>query len=383
MGHDPADYDVATSATPTQVRELFGRRRTLPVGMSFGVIIVLGRHKSAGQIEVATFRTDANYSDGRHPDHVTFSTEQEDARRRDFTINGMFYDPIAERVIDYVGGQDDLQRGVIRAIGCAEDRLAEDKLRMLRAVRFAARFGFEIEDSTRRAVKNNAAGVAQVSGERVAAELQKMLSAQRAFWSMQECFELRLLEVVLPAVAESWPQVSENIRSMFTEITEADWKTKLTVLLACSHAAEHVDASVAELKSRFKLSNNDTEAIRFALAVQKVLREAQCLPWSQLQPWLVHEHMGTALALYQATCSVGGNPQTLHWLREKLQLPADELNPPPWLLGKDLIALGVKPSPRFKEILKRARELQLDKQLPNREAALAWASAAVLKENAS
>src|SRR3954463_16298353 len=139
LGLTPKDYDVATSAKPDQIRDLFGRRRTLPIGASFGVITVLGP-QGAGQIEVATFRTDAQYSDGRHPDSVTFTTAEHDAQRRDFTINGLFYDPIANQVVDFVGGQADLERRTIRAIGDPRSRIGEDKLRMLRAVRFAASF---------------------------------------------------------------------------------------------------------------------------------------------------------------------------------------------------------------------------------------------------
>src|SRR3954453_14301403 len=139
LGLTPKDYDVATSAKPDQIRDLFGRRRTLPIGASFGVITVLGP-REAGQIEVATFRTDAAYSDGRHPDSVTFTTAEHDAERRDFTITGLFYDPVAEQVVDYVGGQEDLQAHILRAIGDPRLRLSEDNLRMLRAVRFAASF---------------------------------------------------------------------------------------------------------------------------------------------------------------------------------------------------------------------------------------------------
>ena len=141
LGRTPKDYDVATNAMPEQVRQLFGRRRTLAIGAAFGVIAVIGP-KPAGTVEVTTFRRDAAYSDGRHPDSVAFSSPEEDASRRDFTINGLFYDPVEDRVIDYVGGQADLAAGRIRAIGNARDRFAEDKLRMLRAVRFAATFAF-------------------------------------------------------------------------------------------------------------------------------------------------------------------------------------------------------------------------------------------------
>ncbi len=131
LGNQPTDYDVATSATPDQVRQLFGRRLTVPVGISFGVVVVLSENRRAQEIEVATFRTDAHYSDGRHPDYVVFSTAEDDARRRDFTINGMFYDPLDNQFIDYVGGREDLEQGTIRAIGQADARIGEDKLRML------------------------------------------------------------------------------------------------------------------------------------------------------------------------------------------------------------------------------------------------------------
>ena len=148
LGVAPADYDVATSALPDDVIRLFGSRKTVAVGASFGVILVQGKHKSDGQVEVATFRSDGEYSDGRRPDSVQFCSAEEDACRRDFTINGMFFDPAADQVIDYVGGQQDLERGVVRAIGNPEERIEEDKLRMLRAPRFAARLDFCLDEAT-------------------------------------------------------------------------------------------------------------------------------------------------------------------------------------------------------------------------------------------
>src|SRR3954462_13574945 len=174
LGLTPKDYDVATSATPEQIRDLFGHRRTLPIGAAFGVITVLGP-RTAGQIEVATFRTDAAYSDGRHPDSVSFTTAEHDAQRRDFTINGLFYDPIANQVVDYVGGQQDLQQRTIRAIGEPRSRIGEDKLRMLRAVRFAATFNFEIDPPTFVAIQQLAAEINTVSAERIGMEIRRML----------------------------------------------------------------------------------------------------------------------------------------------------------------------------------------------------------------
>ena len=175
LGRTPKDYDVATSATPEQIRTLFGRRRTLAIGAAFGVISVIGP-KPAGMVEVTTFRRDAAYSDGRHPDSVTFSSAEEDASRRDFTINGLFYDPVEQRVIDFVGGQKDLAERHVRAIGCARDRFAEDKLRMLRAVRFAAAFDFTLDDEARAAIAEMAAEIHVVSPERIAMEMRRLLA---------------------------------------------------------------------------------------------------------------------------------------------------------------------------------------------------------------
>src|SRR5436190_4202816 len=200
LGLVPKDYDVATSATPDQIRNLFGHRRTLPIGASFGVITVLGP-REAGQIEVATFRTDAAYSDGRHPDAVTFTTAEHDAQRRDFTINGLFYDPIAEKVVDYVGGQNDLQARIVRAIGDPRSRLSEDKLRLLRAVRFAATFNFAIDSETLAAIQDMAPEINTVSPERIGMEIRRMLIDPNRAQALSLLLETKLLAHVLPEVA--------------------------------------------------------------------------------------------------------------------------------------------------------------------------------------
>src|SRR5688572_18170248 len=199
LGLVPKDYDVATTAKPEQIRDVFGRRRTIPIGAAFGVVTVLGP-RAAGQIEVATFRSDSTYSDGRHPDSVTFTDAQHDAQRRDFTINGLFFDPVANEVVDYVGGQDDLKRRKIRAIGDPRLRLREDKLRMLRAVRFAATFGFEIEPETFRAIKDMAADISSVSAERIGMEIRRMLVDPNRADALRLLRETNLLEHVLPEV---------------------------------------------------------------------------------------------------------------------------------------------------------------------------------------
>jgi poly(A) polymerase len=197
LGRAPKDYDVATDATPPQIREVFGRRCTLAIGAAFGVITVLGP-KQAGQIEVATFRRDAPYSDGRHPDSVTFSTAEEDASRRDFTVNGLFYDPIREQVIDFVGGREDLAQRVIRAIGNPRDRFGEDRLRMLRAVRFTATFGFALDADTLAAVREMAGEITMVSPERIAMEMRQMLAAPGRGTAVRLLVETGLAEAILP-----------------------------------------------------------------------------------------------------------------------------------------------------------------------------------------
>jgi tRNA nucleotidyltransferase/poly(A) polymerase len=200
LGRIPADYDVATAARPEDVRRLFGRGRTLAVGAAFGVITILGP-KNAGQVEVATFRADAPYTDGRHPAGVTFCSAREDAQRRDFTINGLFLDPASGEVHDFVGGRADLADGIVRAIGVPAMRFGEDHLRMLRAVRFTAFFGFVLEHDTRAAIERMTHLVASVSPERVAAELRAMLSRPGRREALELLADTGLAREVLMEVA--------------------------------------------------------------------------------------------------------------------------------------------------------------------------------------
>ena len=197
LGKVPVDYDVATAALPEKVRDLFGRRRTLAIGVAFGVITVLGP-REAGQVEVTTFRSDAGYTDGRHPGAVTFTNAREDALRRDFTMNGMFLDPETGEVLDFVGGREDLQAGLVRCIGLPSLRFTEDHLRMLRAVRFAAGFGFILDEQTRDAIQSMAHLVVNVSPERLAGELRMMWSRSGRGRSISLLIETGLLAFVIP-----------------------------------------------------------------------------------------------------------------------------------------------------------------------------------------
>lgn len=373
----PIDYDVATSARPEQVRELFGHRRTLAVGAAFGVIIVLGPHSRAGQVEVATYRNDASYSDGRRPDAVVYSTAIEDARRRDFTINGMFYDPLTEEVIDYVGGREDLQRGLIRAIGDANARIAEDKLRLLRAVRFAARFGFAIEASTQAALARHAADLRIVSGERMTGEMHKTLITSGRETAVRQWAETGMLAVLLPPLAEQWAAVGEHASALVRAVRPDHWIAPLAAalfpLVGTQPDVEKISGLLADLKTRLKFSNEDLAQLKFALESQSCLESAQRLPWSQVQPRVASSLAPVALDLLEARVACGeSNSETLAWLRAQRAQAPEVLDPPPLITGHDLHQLGLAAGPTFKELLDRVRALQLDGQLHSRESALQW-----------
>lgn len=377
LNNAPSDYDIATSATPKQVRKLFGYENTAAVGLVFGVVIVREPH-SRHQIEVATFRTESSYSDGRRPDSVEFSTPEKDAQRRDFTINGMFFDPIAERVIDFVEGQEDLRLKRIRAIGDAEERIAEDKLRMLRAVRFAARFGFDIESSTREAIAKNSEAVSIISGERIAVEFQKTLSTARAGWAVKEWEELSLLKEILPwpkAASYSDPKTQElieNASQALDRMQACGWRAKASCLLLKLELASKdlVAGTVQALKSRLKLANDDAKAIKFSLGNLESLQQAESLPWSQLQPLLISPWIRDAQELLQASDDWSSAREHIE---EKLQLAPELLDPKPLITGNDLIEQGIKPGPQIKQLLDQVRKMQLDGELASQQAALEFA----------
>lgn len=384
LGKTPKDYDVATDATPDQVRDVFGRRRTIPVGASFGVITVVGQ-SNQGHIEVATFRRDAAYSDGRHPDSVSFSTAEEDALRRDFTINGLFYDPIADQVIDYVGGQDDLQRGIVRAIRDPAERIAEDKLRMLRGVRFAATFAFELESNTRDAIRQFADSIVVVSAERVAQELRRMLVDSHRARAVRMLAETRLLEQVLPEANrffkfedgtdlpddERWRQTL----SVLDELREPTFALALAALLRDVLPSERsIDEAVLDVSGRWRLSNHEGKTAAWLLQHEPIVRRAAEFPWPRVQRILVHQSANELIELCRATVVAGNESDAgLRFCQQKLALPATELNPPPLVTGNDLKRAGLKPGPRFRELLESIRDAQLDGRVTTKEEALAFA----------
>lgn len=384
LGKPAKDYDVATSALPGEIRDLFGRRRTLAIGAAFGVITVLGP-KGAGQIEVATFRNDIGYSDGRHPDAISFSSPEEDAQRRDFTINGLFYDPLAQRLFDYVGGQADLNRGLIRAIGNAAHRFAEDKLRMLRAVRFASSFRFAIEPSTLAAIQVSADTLRAVSAERIAAEMRRMLVHDQRADALRLLHESRLLGEVLPELAsiasehDSLPphdQASSKWRrilGVLARLSNPSFPLALTAALYETPAAENSNLAKT-VGRRWRLANEEIDLIAKVLQTLPLVQRADSIPWPTLQRILISPWFHEVLNLAEAICAeVGADPRSLEFCRDKLNLPAAELNPLPLISGDDLVHAGLSPGPAFHRVLTEVRNAQLERRIATAQEALALA----------
>jgi poly(A) polymerase len=408
LGLAPKDYDVATSATPQEVQRAFGPRRTLAIGAAFGVIAVLGG-KAAGQIEVATFRQDAGYSDGRRPDAVVFSRPEEDAQRRDFTINGLFYDPLADRVIDFVSGEEDLRRGIVRAIGDPEARFTEDKLRLLRAVRFAARFGFRLEDRTRESICRMAGQITVVSAERIAQEMRAMLVHPSRAHALRLLLETGLLAAlfseILPQVGLSWPTPRDprgdlwgHVLRLLDELVEPGFPLALAAMLygvalpvrpgeadLQASPPEALAAATAEsVCRRWKLANKETERVVWLVGYRRALAAARRLPWPRLQRLLIAEGIDDLVALHEAEArAAGGDLADVEHCRHLLALPSEELNPPPLITGDDLIVRGVPEGKRIKVLLERVRDAQLEKTIRDKAEGLALVERLLAEMNAS
>lgn len=368
LGKKPKDYDVATSATPDQVQEVFGIKKTLAIGKSFGVITVIGP-QSAGHIEVATFRRDGGYSDGRRPDSVEFTDANEDALRRDFTINGMFFDPLKNQIIDFVGGENDIERKIIRAIGEAQQRIDEDKLRMLRGVRFAATYGFELEDSTLSAIQSRANEIDAVSPERIGTELRKMLGHSGKSHALHLLIKTNLWNEVLPfkASAIDWDTKIDLLSNLRT----IDFPTAISALLCNSQQ------KASDLQDAWRLKNEEVSRADWILEHESRLAKAKDLNWSELQPMLISTHAEFAIKFLEAVSRTESAlkhelDDSIERCRIQLQLPKEQLNPPPLIDGQVLMSLGISPGPQFKGILSSVREKQLDDKLKNRDEAIVW-----------
>ena len=396
LGREPADYDVTTDATPGEVMRIFPE--TYAVGAQFGVVLVpLPKDEVSKEendaVEVATFRSDIGYSDGRHPDHVRYSKDaREDVERRDFTINGLLLDPISDEVLDYVGGRDDLKAGIVRTIGDPERRFAEDKLRMLRAVRFAARFDYTIDPQTLAAIQKLAAQIHQVSRERVREELTKMLTeghARRAFLLLDES---GLLREILPEISrmkgvEQPPQfhpegdVFVHTLLLLEKLPQPcpptlAWGALLhdvgkppTFRIAERIRFDgHVDVGVKmgeEILHRLRFSNDDTEQILALIDNHMKFAHVQQMKESTLKKFIRMQGFDEHLQLHRIDClSSHGDLTSYNFTREKIaNMPPDAVRPKPLITGEDLIAAGYVPGPRFKEILGAVEDGQLEGRL--------------------
>jgi tRNA nucleotidyltransferase/poly(A) polymerase len=362
LGQTPKDYDVATDATPDQVRQLFGHRRTLAIGAAFGVIAVLASNKLAGQIEVVTFREDTTYSDGRRPDQVRFSSPQMDAQRRDFTMNGLFYEPVAQQIIDYVNGQADIASRIVRAIGDPAQRFTEDKLRLLRAVRFATTYGFALESATEQAVRDMADQLHAVSIERITMELRRMLEHPRRTAAVNLLADVGLLPQILPELGES------DIAASSAPLSHLPAAAKLPLSLA-TLLCEVVNSGTArEIATRLKLPNKEVDRIGWLVAHRTALGNARQQPWPTLQPLLVHEGAADLLDLHAALHADADDD--LAYCREKLALPPEILNPPPLITGSDLQKMRIPPGPIYQELLQQVRTAQLAGEINTTDEAL-------------
>jgi poly(A) polymerase len=364
LGLVPVDYDVATDARPEQVQQLF--RRCLLVGASFGVVEVLGPRGRTGdrlKVQVATFRSDGHYSDGRRPDSVTYSSAEADAQRRDFTINGMFFDPLTAQVLDYVGGQHDLSARILRAIGNPAERFAEDKLRVIRAVRLAARFELTIEPTTLQAAQAAASAIRAVSAERIGEELRKILSHPTRGRGVRLLREVGLLPPLFPEVIESFESAVRVVESL---PPNASFPLALAALL---HAVNPV--ALDDICSRLRLSNAERDQIAWLLSNQRLLREAPRMRRSQLYPILSHPGIHELLDLHRALD--GPDVDYVRFCDRMLQeVPPEALNPRPLITGEDLCRLGLKPGPAFRPLLEAVRAAQLDGHVRTADEAKAY-----------
>lgn len=403
LGKSPQDYDIATDARPEAIEKIFPK--TIAVGTQFGVILVI---LDGDPFEVATFRYDGPYLDGRRPSNVRFASMQEDILRRDFTINGMMYDPIADRLIDLIGGREDLERRLVRAIGDPAERFREDRLRTVRAVRFAASLGFTIEENTFRAIKDHAPTITQISWERIGEEITRILTEGGARNGFELLDSTRLLKVIFPEI-EAMKGVGQSpdfhpegdvfihtlmVLSHLSQISNLKSQISETLAYGCllhdiakpvcvkretgritfyGHTEKGAEMAV-EIMKRLKRSRAAWE--RVAYLVKNHLRHTQApkMRLSTLKRFLGEEGIEELLELARidALCA-SGDLQYYHFCMEKMaELKHEEIHPEPLLRGRDLIAMGFTPGPLFHKILQEVEEAQLEGEISTREQAVEW-----------
>ncbi len=385
MGLEPKDFDVATSAAPKVVRALFPK--TQAVGQAFGVILVR-HHRST--IEVATFRTEFDYQDGRRPSRVKFATAQEDAQRRDFTINGLFLDPVAGRVIDFVGGQEDIKARRLRAIGIPEDRFAEDHLRLLRAVRFAARFALEIDPATAQAIRAHAPLLKRISPERIADELRNMLTGTSRLTAWQLLWDFALIDTICRFLPPAEAAEYDRRRCPFAQLP-ADDQISFGLALAAgglsyrahtkpvtadvAHLLDHTEITHSEraFRQALKISNSELDVMHGALSGAAMMLREELRP-ARYKRLAARATAADSRRLLEAIAKTGQHQQRIATVLAELdKLHGTVVAPEPLINGDDLQELGLEPGPAFRRILDAVYDAQLEDQIADRAAALALA----------
>jgi len=401
LGREPADYDVTTRATPEEVMSVFPE--TYAVGAQFGVVLVPSPDKT-WTVEVATFRSDEGYSDGRRPDSVRYSQDaREDVERRDFTINGLLLDPLNDEVLDYVEGRKDIAARIVRTIGDPERRFGEDKLRLLRAVRFAARLGYEIEPTTFSAIPKLAPQIRQVSRERVADELSKMLTEGRARKAFELLDATSLLPEVLPEISamkgvaqppqyhpegdvwqhtllllENLPQPCSRTQAWGALLHDVGKPPTFRVAPDRIRFDGHVEVGVKmaeEICRRLRFSKVDTEQILALIQQHMRFGDLQRMKESTLKKFLRLPKIEEHIEQHRLDCVASHGDLSLYdFAREKLAaITPEAMRPAPLVTGADLIAHGYEPGPQFKKILAALEDEQLEGRLESKEQALTWA----------
>ncbi|MFB3826167.1 MAG: CCA tRNA nucleotidyltransferase [Bryobacteraceae bacterium] len=394
LGRDAQDFDVATGARPDEILELFPKADR--VGAHFGVVLV---RQDGAQVEVATFRSDFAYTDGRRPDSVRFEADPaQDARRRDFTVNALFMDPFSGAVLDFAGGREDLARGIIRAIGDPEARFREDHLRLLRAVRFAARLGFEIEPGTLQAIRQARAEIHTVAAERVRDELNRILTEGGARRGFELLDETGLLTEILPEVAamkgvaqppefhpegDVWTHTLMLLKGLEQPAVTLAWgallhdvgKPPAFRVAGRIRFDGHVEAGVAiarRILTRLRFSKDEYEQIVALVANHMRFKDAAAMRASTLKRFLRLPRFDEHLELHRLDCRASnGCLETYDFVRRKLaEFPAEQIKPAPLVTGRDLIAAGYAPGPLFAGILASVEDAQLEGAVGNREEAL-------------
>jgi poly(A) polymerase len=399
LGIEPKEYDITTSATPQEVSEIFPH--TVPIGVSFGVILVItGKY----QFEVATFRKDQSYTDGRHPDKVIYSSEeQEDVRRRDFTINGMLYDPIEEEVIDYVDGIRDIKSKIVQTIGDPYERLNEDKLRMMRAIRFSSRYNFELNLDTFLAIEKLAADITQVSGERIRDEITKIITQSNPGHGLNMLSVSGLLKYILPDVEimngveqppEFHPEGDVFIHTCL--VLDKLHKNQAGVVspeLAIGALLHDVgkpptfsvsdrirfnghDKLGADMSKKIcrelKFSNKQIEVIYALIRDHLKFKDVFNMKKSTLKRFIGMPHFEEHMALHLADCQAShGLTAAYDFVMEKYNdFEEEEIKPAPLISGRELIEMGYKPGPLFSDILNFVEEAQLEGEITNTQEAI-------------